>query len=116
VRNRKQAAPQALVKAVRAVSCPVRLEILRYLEDPVAHFPPQADGDLLRDGACAGHIQEKVGVAPATASRHLAVLSDAGLLIATRRRGWTFYRRNEAGLREFLEHFEVQLLRRRSSR
>jgi ArsR family transcriptional regulator len=105
-----------LVRGVRALSCPVRLEILRYLEDPVAHFPPQADGDLLRDGVCAGHIQEKVGVAPATASRHLALLTDAGLLTATRRKGWIFYRRNEAALREFLETFQVQLLRARINR
>jgi DNA-binding transcriptional ArsR family regulator len=102
-------APTTLVKAVRAVSCPVRLEILRYLEDPDVHFRPQADGDLARDGVCAGDLQKKVGVAPATASRHLALLADAGLLIATRRKGFTFYRRDEKAIRTFLARFELQL-------
>ena len=30
-----------------------------------------------------------------TGSRHLKVLVDAGLVVATRRKGWTYYRRNE---------------------
>lgn len=29
-----------------------RLQILDWLKDPTAHFPPQRDGDLVRDGVC----------------------------------------------------------------
>ena len=31
-----------------------RLQILEWLKDPRAHFPRQADGDLVEDGVCAG--------------------------------------------------------------
>jgi len=42
-----------------------------------------------------------LGVAPATASRHLTLLVDCGLVIATRKKGWTFYRRNEPAIASF---------------
>jgi len=34
----------------RALASPKRLQILEWLRDPVAHFPPQRDGDLVDDG------------------------------------------------------------------
>ena len=88
----------ALLKTIKAVSSPVRLEILSLLKDPVANFPPQIDGDLVRDGVCADFIRDKLGIAAATASRHLTLLTDADLLIATRRKNWTFYRRDESAI------------------
>jgi DNA-binding transcriptional ArsR family regulator len=78
-----------------------RREILHWLQDPAAHFPPQEHGDLLTDGACAVFIVQKLGVSQPTASRHLGVLVDAELLIATRRKNWVYYRRNEAVLAAF---------------
>jgi ArsR family transcriptional regulator len=91
----------ALLKAAKAVASPVRLHILYLLKDPVDNFPPQIDGDLLKDGVCADYIRERLGIAPATASRHLALLREAGFLIAKRQKGWTFFRRNEAAIRAF---------------
>jgi len=41
-------------------------------------------------------IAAKWGVSQPTASRHLKVLADAGLIVATRKKGWVFYRRDEA--------------------
>jgi DNA-binding transcriptional ArsR family regulator len=90
-----------LLKTVKAVSSPVRLEILSLLKDPGANFPPQTDGDLVRDGVCADFIRDKLGIAAATASRHLTLLTEADLLIATRRKGWTFYRRDEQAIAAF---------------
>jgi DNA-binding transcriptional ArsR family regulator len=34
-------------------------------------------------------------------SRHLTLLTEAELLIATRKKGWTFYRRDEPALQRF---------------
>ncbi len=99
----------ALLKTIKAVSSPVRLETLTLLKDPVANFPPQTDGDLVRDGVCADFIRDKLGIAAATASRHLTLLTDADLLIATRRKGWTFYRRNEPAIRQFAELLKSEL-------
>ena len=51
------------LKTIKAVSSPVRLEILSLLKDPAANFPPQTDGDLVRDGVCADLLRDKLGIA-----------------------------------------------------
>src|ERR1700754_4620158 len=98
-----------LLKTIKAVSSPVRLEILSLLKDPVANCPPQTDGDLVRDGVCADFIRDKLGIAAATASRHLTLLTDADLLIATRKKNWTFYRRDEPAIQRFAQSLEAEL-------
>jgi DNA-binding transcriptional ArsR family regulator len=103
-----------LLRLLKAVASPLRLKILEYLEDPVGNFPPQVDGDPLRDGICADFIRDKLGIAAATASRHLTLLSDSGLLIATRKKGWTFYRRDEDALARFGRNINSQLVRKRN--
>ena len=88
---------------LKALASERRLLILEWLKDPVAHFPPQEHGDPVLDGACNLFIGEKLEVSQPAASRHLKVLVDAGLVIATKRQGWTYYRRNEARLAEVRE-------------
>jgi len=99
----------ALLKAIKAIASPVRLEILSLLRDPVANFPPQTDGDLIRDGVCADFIRDKLGIAAATASRHLTLLTDADLLVATRKKNWTFYRRDESAIQRFAQSLKAEL-------
>jgi ArsR family transcriptional regulator len=53
------------------------------------------DGDLVRDGVCSVFIARKLGVSAPTASEHLRVLSQAGLVKGKRIKQWTFYRRDE---------------------
>ncbi|NOT07273.1 MAG: winged helix-turn-helix transcriptional regulator [Gemmatimonadales bacterium] len=84
---------------MRALANERRLQILEWLQDPEAHFPPQADGDLVKDGVCGIFIAEKLGVSQPTASEHLKVLSQAGLLRPTRIKQWTFYKRDETRIR-----------------
>ena len=48
--------------AFRALASDRRLLILEWLKRPKAHFPPQVDGDLVRDGVCGVFIAEKLGV------------------------------------------------------
>lgn len=98
-----------LLKTIKAVASPVRLEILSLLKDPTGNFPPQTDGDLARDGVCADFIRDKVGIAAATASRHLTLLTEADLLVATRKKNWTFYRRDETAIKRFTESLKTQL-------
>jgi DNA-binding transcriptional ArsR family regulator len=97
------------LRVLRALASEPRLLVLDWLRDPAANFPPQVDGDLVVDGVCSDHIREKLGVAAATASRHLTLLTDADLLIATRRKGWTFYRRNQPAIRGFLDEITRSL-------
>ena len=86
--------------AIKALANERRLEIMQWLKDPEAHFPPQVDGDLVKDGVCGVFIAEKLGVSQPTASEHLKVLSQAGLVRAKKIKQWTFYKRDEARIKE----------------
>ena len=81
--------------ARKALASDKRLKILDWLKDVQAYFPPQEPGDPVTEGACNLLIVEKLGVSQPTGSRHLKVLVDTGLVVATRRKGWTYYRRDE---------------------
>jgi ArsR family transcriptional regulator len=87
------------VDLFRALANEKRLRILEWLKDPRAHFPPQVDGDLVDDGVCGLFIARKLRVSQPTASVHLKLMTDAGLLTATRIKQWTFYKRNEKAIR-----------------
>ena len=88
------------VDIFKAIANERRLQILDWLKDPRAHFPRQADGDLVEDGVCALLIAEKLGITQATLSEHMRVLTQAGLLSAKRTKQWIFYRRDEARIAE----------------
>src|ERR1700736_5625412 len=92
--------PMALEAGFKALANEKRLRIMDWLKDPRAHFRPQVDGDLVKDGVCGVLIAEKLGVSQPTVSEHLKVLSQVGLLRAKRIKQWTFYRRDEARIRE----------------
>jgi DNA-binding transcriptional ArsR family regulator len=100
-----------MLRVLKVLASETRLTILEWLKDPVANFPPQVDGDLVQDGVCADFIREKLGIAAATASRHLTLLTDVGLLSATRKKGWTFYRRNEQAVQYFIQQIQSHLLK-----
>ncbi len=86
-----------------------RLQILKWLKAPVRHFPKQVDGDLVRDGVCGVLIARKLRVSQPTASEHLKILSQAGLVRGKRLKQWTFYRRNEAGIKQFRKMIREKL-------
>lgn len=88
---------------LRALANEKRLLVLEWLRDPVAHFPPQRDGDLLRDGVCSQLIAEKLGVSQPTCGEHLKVLGRAGLLRSAKIKQWVFYQRDEKRIAEVKE-------------
>ena len=92
---------------LKALASERRLEILRWLKDPRANFPPQVDGDLVRDGVCSLFIAQKLGVSAPTASEHLKVLTQAGVLKAKRVKQWTFYKRDEKRIRAIKRDFRA---------
>lgn len=83
----------------RALSNERRQKVLRWLVDPVVHFPAQHTGDLVKDGVCVGYIADKLGIAQPSATAQMKILQEAGLVTSTRIAQWTFYRRNEAGIK-----------------
>jgi ArsR family transcriptional regulator len=90
---------------IKALANERRLTILNWLKDPQAHFPPQRDGCLVKDGVCGLFIAEKLGVSAPTASEHLKVLAQAGLIRGKRIKQWTFYKRDETRISEVKKAF-----------
>ncbi|PRX43397.1 ArsR family transcriptional regulator [Prauserella shujinwangii] len=88
------------VDVLRALANDKRLLVLDWLRDPEAHFPPQRDGDLVRDGVCSVFIADKLGVSQPTCGEHLKVLSRAGLVRSKKIKQWVFYQRDEERIAE----------------
>lgn len=88
-----------LERALQALASARRIRILDWLKSPRRYFPPQIFGDLVRDGVCGVFIARKMRVSQPTASEHLKILQQAGLLRAKRIKQWTFYKRDEAQIR-----------------
>ena len=92
---------------LKAMSNPVRREILAWLREPDAHFPDQT---LPYDhGVCAGRIDARCGLSQSTVSAHLATLQRAGLVTSTRIGQWAFFKRNEAVIDAFLDALRREL-------
>jgi ArsR family transcriptional regulator len=89
-----------LVRALRAVANPTRLQIMAWLRDPQHHFPPEAITDPA--GICVSHIQAYAGLAQSTVSAYLAELERAGLVRATRVGKWTHYKRDEERIAQLI--------------
>lgn len=102
--------PEKLITdGLKAIANPGRLEILNWLKSPKAHFPAQRDGDLVKDGVCGLFIAQKLGVGQPTASEHLRILTQAGLIRGKRIKQWTFYRRDERRIAELKRAFRSAL-------
>jgi DNA-binding transcriptional ArsR family regulator len=98
-----------IATAARALASERRVTILEWLKDPTAHFRPQLDGDLVKDGVCGLLIAEKLGVSQPTASEHLKILSQAGLLQTRRIKQWTFYKRDEPRIKALKKLITTEL-------
>jgi DNA-binding transcriptional ArsR family regulator len=90
-------------KRLKALASGHRLQILALLKDPRGNFPPQVDGDLVKDGVCAVFIEQKLGLAQPTTAQHLKLLVESGFLVPKRIKKWTFYKRDEKAIRKFLK-------------
>jgi DNA-binding transcriptional ArsR family regulator len=86
--------------ALRALANERRRKILEWLKHPTRHFPPQVDGDLVKDGVCGCLIARKLGISQPTASEHLKILSQAGFLRGKRIKQWTFYKRDAVAIKK----------------
>lgn len=92
---------------IKALSNPVRREILMWLKEPEKHFLPQDHG--LENGVCVGRIYERAGLSQSTISSYLAILQRANLVSSQRIGQWVFYKRNEAVIKAFLARMENEL-------
>ncbi len=92
-----------LLRIHKALANESRFQILQWLRDPEVHFPPHQEHGHFNDGVCGDFIKDKSGLSQSTVSHFLSVLNQAGLVIPTRIGKWTYYKRNEEVIREYLK-------------
>ena len=98
-----------IVEISKILSNSTRVQILKWLKNPEAHFPPHQDIDHFDDGVCVGYIQDKTGLSQSTISTYLNSMQSVDLVIPTRHGKWTYYRRNEKMIKEYLESLKKEL-------
>lgn len=87
---------------LKALSNPVRREILAWLKTPDVHFPNQTLP--YEHGVCAGQIDARCGLSQSTVSAHLATLQRAGLVTSTRIGQWAFSSATRPSSTHFTTH------------
>jgi ArsR family transcriptional regulator, arsenate/arsenite/antimonite-responsive transcriptional repressor len=87
----------SLDRALRAIADPTRRRILRALKEG-------AVGKSGRDSClCAGDVEERMQLTQPTISHHMTILTEAGLVEATKQGQWRWYRRNEKAIRDVVK-------------
>lgn len=90
-----------LLEVIKSLSNETRLNILKWLKDPYAHFPEEElSEETPKLGVCVSDIAKKAGMSVPTVSEYLKTMSTANVLIATRKGQWTYYKRNEQLLQD----------------
>jgi DNA-binding transcriptional ArsR family regulator len=97
---------------LKALNNSTRLKILEWLKDPEDHFPPHESGLSFDDGVCVAYIQVKAGISQSTTSQYMSFLHQAGFVIPTRIGKWTYYKRDEETITQFMQKLDAILTRK----
>lgn len=84
---RASAADASLDAAFKALASAQRRTLLR-----IVAASTSADGSCCAEDVCACKLAEALDLAPSTISHHMSVLVKAGLVTATKRGLWVYYR------------------------
>ena len=98
-----------IIEINKVLSNKVRLDILKWLKQPDNYFPPHKELGHFNYGVCVLYIREKAGLSQSTISHYLTLMQNAGLIIPTRIGKWTYYKRNEEVLQNYLKILSKQL-------
>ncbi len=99
-------------KIFKALSNPLRVQIISWLKETEIHFPPMEhlpDDQKGKGYICVSVIQKKSGITQSTISQYLNIMKDADLLVSKRIGQWTYYRRNEKAIKELAEFIGKEL-------
>lgn len=99
---------ETLDRALHAIADPTRRRILLVLKEASVEMKangPKPAGPCL----CGGDIEEKIHLSQPTISHHLAILTKAGLIEATKRGQWRWYRRNDKAIRQVVKMLRGKL-------
>jgi DNA-binding transcriptional ArsR family regulator len=69
-----------MIDGLRALANDNRFQILEWLKDSEAHFPLQADGDLVSEEVCGVLIAQKLAISQSSMSELTKVLTRAGFV------------------------------------
>lgn len=94
---------------VKALANETRIEILRVLDRPMAHFSHQESADPEKTGVCVQLIAQHFGVSQPTMSRHIELLKRASFIQTKRQQKWTYCKRNEAALADYADWLKTSL-------
>jgi ArsR family transcriptional regulator len=103
------AANASLDRALRAIADPTRRRILLALKDGALAAKAAGKSAGTESCLCAGDIQERVQLSQPTISHHMAILTRAGLVQATKQGQWRWYRRNEKAIRQMVKMLRGKL-------
>lgn len=92
---------------LKALNNPTRLKILEWLKNPEDHFPAHESGLSFEVGVCVAYIQEKAGISQSTTSQYMSILHQAGFVIPTRIGKWTYYKRDEETISQFMHNLNA---------
>lgn len=88
------------------------MSILRLLAEPQKHFGHQWSADPVAFGVCMTMIAEEIAVSQPTASRHLDLLKQAGFITVRKHQKWSYCKRDEAAIRDYLDWLGDELAER----
>jgi DNA-binding transcriptional ArsR family regulator len=97
-----------LARTLHAIADPTRRRILHALKAGAAKASAKA-GDGRGPCLCAGDIEERVQLSQPTISHHMTILTEAGLVEATKQGQWRWYRRNEKAIRQVVKTLRGKL-------
>jgi DNA-binding transcriptional ArsR family regulator len=101
---------QSLDRALHAIADPTRRRILLALKQGGADARAAGRRAAATSAClCAGDIEERVQLSQPTISHHMAILTKAGLVEATKMGQWRWYRRNEKALRQIVKTLRGKL-------
>ncbi|WP_299222046.1 ArsR family transcriptional regulator [uncultured Aquimarina sp.] len=100
---------EKVLEIKKALANSTRLDILKWLKDPDSNFPPHTELGHFDFGVCGQLIQDKSGLSQPTISHYLATMHKAGLLTPTRHGKWTYFKRNEKIIQEYITEIKDNL-------
>lgn len=98
-----------LSKINMALSNQTRLNIMKWLREPELNFPPHQLVPDFSQGVCVKFIQDKCGLSQSTISHYLGMLENTDLVISTRIGKWTYHKRNEETLQNYIEFLKSEI-------
>ena len=98
----------SLDRALHAIADPTRRRILQALKEGEVE-EKAAKNATTGPCLCAGDIEQRVRLSQPTISHHMAILTKAGLVEATKKGQWRWYRRNEKAIRGMMKTLRGKL-------